>query len=177
MSTFNNFLKVTPAMAKAIGATTEQEFNGKFEAFLETAVANATAHAKLVTDFAALQIAHGETVTALATANITIAAQALKITALETALGNPGAMTEANIKAIAKTEAARVAVEQIGSIGGAPATAAPVNLPAAKAGGKSFTDLIAAEIASGKSKPDAVMAVIKTNPKAHAEWLATGGKL
>lgn len=174
MSTFNNFLKVTPAMAKAIGATTEQEFNSKFEAFLETAVANATAHAKLVTDFAALQTAHNETVTALTEANKAILG---KITTLETALGNPGAMTEANIKAIAKTEASRVAVEQIGSIGGAPATAAPVNLPAAKAGDKSFTDLIAAEIASGKSKPDAVMAVIKTNPKAHAEWLATGGKL
>lgn len=128
-------------MAKAIGATTEQEFNSKFEAFLETAVANATAHTKLVTDFAALQTAHNETVTALTEAHKAILG---KITALETTLGNPATLTESKIKEIATIAGSSEASKAVAACGFTP--------PAPPAAGSSLGAKTAVDqlVAAGK---------------------------
>lgn len=148
MSNFNNFLKITPPMAKSIGATTDQEFSDKFAAFLEAGTANALAHAKLQTDFAALQTSAGQTAAALVTATETISAQAGKITALETKLGNPSLLTEAKITELATTAAkaagSKEAATALGATGNHPAA------PASQAGAGAEKTTVEALNAAGK---------------------------
>lgn len=174
-------IKLSQACLASVGAKTADEFPEKLVALLNSCATLTEAVATLKTNFTTAQTAATEAKAALDQSVKTIGEQASKITILETAIGNPATLTEVKIKEIAaataKTEASKIAVEQIGSIGGAPATAAPVNVPAAKADSKNFPDLVAAAIAAGKSKADAVLATIKSNPEAHAEWLKQGGTL
>lgn len=174
-------VKLPDSAIAAVGAKTPDEFFSKLAELLLANAVNVPLIAKLKTDFDASIVNIGELKSALETANTTITAQAGEIKNLSAVVGNPATMTEARITAIAK-EAGTVAgsakaVEALAAVGSAPATSAPVNVPAAQAGKKSFPELVAAECATGKSKPDAVMAAIKANPEAHAEWLKIGGKL
>lgn len=174
-------IKLSAECLAAVGAKTADEFPAKLAALLNTCAGLSATVDGTKTALATAVETIGALETKQAESDKTISAQAEKIKTLEAAVGNPATMTEAKIKEIAadsaKIEASKVAVEQIGSIGGAPATAAPVNIGAAKTEAESFPDLVASAVAAGKTKTDAVLSAIKTNPEAHAEWLKAGGKL
>lgn len=176
-----SLIKISPECLTAVGAKSLDEFPGKLAALLVTCAGLAASLATAQGAITTLETKNGELKAALDLAATAIASHDTEIKAVKADLGNPATLTEAKIKTIAtdtaKTEASRVAVEQIGAIGGAPATAAPINADKTKAGEKGFTDLVAAQIAAGKSKIEAVGIVVKSNPAAHAEWLKEGGKL
>lgn len=171
-------IKLSAAALAAVGAKTADEFPEALVKLLNDTKAAASAQAAAVMD---LQSALKTTTDAAAELKLTVSAQAKLIEDLTAKVGNPATLTEASIKTIAtdiaKAEASKIVVEQIGSIGGAPATAAPVNKSAKTDAEKSFPDLVAAVMATGKSKPDAVGTVVKSHPTAHKAWLETGGVL
>lgn len=140
-------IKLSAECLAAVGAKTADEFPSRLAALLNTCSGMAAKITGLETGFATATETIGNLETALDTAEKTITAQAGKITTLETAVGNPAAMTEARIKTIA-TEAATIAgsSEAMKAIG-ATGNGAPPAPPSNNAGAATGT---AALIAAGK---------------------------
>lgn len=177
-------IKLSDSVLKAVGATNGDEFCAKLVDMLQ---ANAKATETIGTLTANLKTAN-DSIAAFAdfstTAQKAIAAQALLITGLDAKLGNPSLLTEAKITELATTAGtaagSKTAMEAVGAVG-AGAPPAPAGHPAgpAKPGteAKTFPDIVAANCAAGKSKTDAVMAAVKSNPVEHKAWLQAGGTL
>lgn len=164
-------LKLTASQLASLECKTHEEASDKIVALF----GNFKTQAETITG---LQGKLTDATKANADLKATVEASDKKIVALETALGDPKAMTEARIGEIAKAKGSEAAMTALSGTGtGTPVPPAPVggttNTPAAK----SFPDLVASQVATGKTKADAVTAAIEANHTEYQAWLKTGGKL
>jgi hypothetical protein len=166
--------KISAEVLKEIGATNASEVDSKMAAFISEANQNKASMAENKTTLETLQASvtkmEGQLANLLTEAKVKEICGAATTDAIST-----WAVSDAG-KKIISGEASRVVMEAHAAIGTVPAKPSPVGAPAA-AETKTFAEIVQANVASGKTKTEAISTAVKSNPAEYQAYLKTGGKL